>query len=292
MRLPFGTDEDLDRLFAGSAADDRTRDLAFFFADVKDAAMALPTPEKAAQHVAALSAEAVRLAPEPVAVGSAVAGLAMWRRMMDKNLPRLGKAAAGVMAASMSMIGLAYAGVDLPGTAAERALEAVSGLELPNQGQPEDAGKSVADDVKAVVESDAEKGCSFGRAVAAAASRNRQGEGGSDTDPCAAGGSAGQPQGSRATGEEASAEGRAKAAEHSGGASDAGAGNASNGGSNAGEQSGGASEAGASNSDAGRATAEEHSGGAGDGALGGSDTGMEASTEGRSNAPVEVPPGN
>lgn len=41
--------------------------------------------------------------------------------------------AAGGAAGFMSLAGLAYAGVDLPGTAAERAIERVLGVELPNQ---------------------------------------------------------------------------------------------------------------------------------------------------------------
>ena len=125
-------------------------------------------------------------------------------------------------------IGLAFAGVDLPGTAAEKALEKVSGLELPNQGT-EGSGNSVNEDVKAVIDSDTEKGCEFGQAVAAEASQNRKGTGGSDTDPCAQGGGASsthESKGSKATGEEKSAEGRAKGSTNGGGSSDKGAGNA------------------------------------------------------------------
>ena len=282
-----GSDDELDRMFDGSAAGDRTRDLALFLADVKAAAMISMPGSKASEHVATISAEAARIAGQ-AALGAAQTDpeISIWRRTLDKNLPRLAKVGASVMAASMSMIGLAYAGVDLPGQAAERALEAVSGLELPNQGDAETGGKSVADDVKAVVESDAEKGCSFGQAVAGAARQNRQGEGGSDTDPCSAGGSGeGAAQGSRATGEENSAEGRAKAAEKSGGASEAGADNAAD----AGSQGDGSSGAGAENSAQGRTIAEEHVGGAGSDAPGSRDTGLDASTEGRAHAPFEVP---
>ena len=285
----LGSDDELDRVFDGRAADDRTRDLALFLADVKAAAMTSMPGSKVSEQVAVLSAEAERIAAESAPWGApSVPDTSIWRRMLDKNLPRLAKAAAGVMAASMSMIGLAYAGVDLPGQAAERALEAVSGLELPNQDDAETGGRSVADDVKAVVESDAEKGCAFGQAVAEAARQNRQGDGGSDTDPCSAGGSEeGAAQGSKATGEERSAAGRAKAAEKSGGASEAGADNAAD----AGAQGQGSSGAGAENSAKGRTIAEEHVGGAGSDAQGGRDTGLEASTEGRANAPFEVPPG-
>ena len=287
MRRPLGSDDELDRLFDGNAAADRTRDLALFLADVKAAALVSMPGSKAAEQVAAISAEAARLAPDLVGAGAAVAvELPLWRRIVDKNAPRVAKAAAGVLAASMSMIGLAYAGVDLPGQAAARALEAVSGLELPNQddGEPLTGDRSVADDVKAVVESDAEKGCSFGQAVAGAARANAKGGGGSDTDPCAASDSEGA-QGSRATGEEKSAEGRATAAEKSEGASEAGADNAGD----AGAQGQEASDAGADNSTKGRTSADEHAGGAGDDTPGSVQTGSDASAEGRAHAPFEVP---
>ena len=89
---------------------------------------------------------------------------------------------AAVVATSLSTMGLAYAGVDLPGTAAEKIFDRV-GIELPNQG-PEDSGKSVADDVKDVIENTEERDCKFGRAVSEAASQNRKGEGAGRTEPC------------------------------------------------------------------------------------------------------------
>lgn len=57
--------------------------------------------------------------------------------------------AAGGAAGFMSLAGLAYAGVDLPGTAAERAIESVLGVELPNQAEahqnpPADPGSGSA----------------------------------------------------------------------------------------------------------------------------------------------------
>jgi hypothetical protein len=55
--------------------------------------------------------------------------------------------AAGGVAGFMSLTGLAYAGVDLPGTAAETAIESVLGVELPNQAEehqnpPSDPGRA------------------------------------------------------------------------------------------------------------------------------------------------------
>lgn len=175
---------------------------------------------------------------------------------MDRTISAVLKGAAGVLAASMSMMGLAYAGVDLPGQAAANAIEAVTGVELPNQNDGGENGKSVADDVKAVVESDAEKGCEFGQAVAAAASQNAQGDGPGAEEACTEDGEdSGEPQGSKATGDEKSAEGRATATEKSGGASDEGADNATTGTDRA--------TSGADNATTGKATAEEKSSGAG-----------------------------
>ena len=45
------------------------------------------------------------------------------------------------MAASLSLIGLAYAHVDLPGTAAADAIETVFGIHLPNQDAPDSPTK-------------------------------------------------------------------------------------------------------------------------------------------------------
>jgi len=202
---------------------------------------------------------------------------------MDKTIGIALKSAAATLAASMSMVGLAYAGVNLPGQAAERALEAVTGLELPNQGSNE--GKSVADDVHAVLDSEL-KGCELGQAVADAADANRQDEASAEIDPC----EHADAEGSKATAEEKSTAGRAKAAEKSGGRSESRGSEASaQGRATAAEKSGGASDAGADNAgtndDAGRARGEEASGkgssNAGTGSEKGGTTADEASSSGK-----------
>lgn len=76
------------------------------------------------------------------------------------------KVAAGAVAASLSTFGLAYAGVDLPGTAAEEAFEAVLGVELPNQDGAEGADESTTDTLLDESDLDAAKDCEFGQAVA------------------------------------------------------------------------------------------------------------------------------
>jgi hypothetical protein len=184
------------------------------------------------------------------------------RRFMRRTWVIGTRAAVAVGALALSSLGLAYAGVDLPGTAAEQAWQAV-GVHLPNQVElPE---QSKAGDVRDVIESSEEKGCEFGQAVSEAASADSQKQGPSE-DPCSNGG-APQAKGSSATGEENSADGRANAAEKSDGHSDAGADNAG------------------SNDDQGRGTASEKSGGksdAGSDNAGGATNG--GTTGGRDNA--------
>ena len=259
------SDEELSRLLAGEAGvrDEAFEQVGSLLAEVRETfATAAPDGTTRELHLAAIS-DAAQLAAEkgnpvvrPVSkvhgpVGAQVSGLPKWRSVMSMTKTLMLRAAAGSVAASLSMFGLAYAGVDLPGQAAEQALEAVTGVELPNQGPEE----SVAGDVKSVVESDLE-GCERGQAVADAADANRDDEATTETDPCAQADDAGEARGSKATGEEKSAEGRAKASEASAGASDAGADNAA-------EASGGASGAGADNAgtndDDGRATGENAS---------------------------------
>jgi hypothetical protein len=275
-RLSELSDRDLDRLFAGgSTGSALSDDLGAVLGAARTALTEAPT-EVARERRLALVLDAARdlasaeqtRAPAPIpAPGS------LWRKVMRRSLSVALRLSVALGAATLSMAGLAYAGVDLPGTAAEKAVENVLRVELPNQGRPEDPGKSVADEVHAVIESSEDRGCEFGQAVAAAASANRQDDSPAKDDPCTSGGSSGA-NGSRATGEERSADGRARASEASGGASDAGADNAgthddfgrataeeaSNGGQGDGSS---ASDAGADNAgthdDSGRATAEEAS---------------------------------
>ena len=275
MTNPFGpTDDQLDGVFAGVASVDELEEVAAFLLETKTACTEAPPEEVSTRHMAAILEQARQATGTRPLIQKevVVAERTMWRRAMERTMSTVLKGAAGVLAASVSMIGLAYAGVNLPGEAAANAIEAVTGVELPNQG---DEGKSVADDVKAVVESDAEKGCEFGQAVAAAASQNAQGDR-PDEDRCAEDGAdSDEARGSRATGAEKSAAGRAKAAEKSA------AGQAT-----ATEKSGGASDSGADtasggaeNASTGKATAEEKSSGSG---AGGSDAGGSDHSDGAS----------
>jgi hypothetical protein len=179
--------------------------------------MEAPSAETEASHLAAMR-EAFR---PPIAEARPGRNApSTTRRVLVRTRAFVIKIAAATLVLGGSMVGLAYAGVDLPGSAAENALEAVLSVELPNQGgdvEVEQGDKSVADDVRAVIESTApeDRDCEFGQAVSDAATANSQGEGTQPTDPCAhqTGTAA---QGGKATGEEASAEGGSTADEGSG----------------------------------------------------------------------------
>ena len=247
------------------------------------------------RHLAAMSeaANALRSAPaETVPVPTPPTR----RRSMRRSRAITLKLAAATMAASLSLVGLAFASVDLPGTASENAFDAVLGAQLPDQSidTPEapNSGKSVSDDVQAVIDGTAERGCEFGQSVSDAASSNSQGKD-PEHSPCA---EEDPTVEDAATGVEHSKDGRATASEASDGRSDLGSENAgtnndagqaqadeasendgvNNGADNA---AAGADNAG-TNDDTGRATAEEKS-------AEGKETGEANSEEGKSHKPSD-----
>ena len=251
------SDEELARLLAGEAAvsDEAFDDVTSLLTEAHSTFATAPDAASRARHIAAIS-EASQLlangdpavrpvseAHEPVGntrVGTHEDGLPKWRRAMGRTVSVGLKALAGTMAASLSMVGLAYAGVDLPSQAAEQAIEAVTGIELPNQGPEVDA--SVSDDVRTVIDGDLE-GCELGQAVADAADANRGDEAATENNPCTKK-ELHDAQGSKATGDNRSAEGRAKAAENSDGRSESGSHAAANGRATAADKSHGASDSG------------------------------------------------
>lgn len=210
------SEEDVERVLAGKNPRDESLDgVVGLVQDVRAHFSGPVDPRTRAHDLAVLAREASHLrdgSKEP----SDVRPTSTWRQILDRTRWVAVRGAAATVAASLSMIGLAYAGVDLPGQAAEQALERVTGLELPNQGGevPDQAASSVADDVRDVIENSTATGCEFGQEVAAAASQNAEGETGPAEDPCTKADAA-EAQGSRATGVEKSAEGRATAEEKS-----------------------------------------------------------------------------
>lgn len=270
------SEEDIERVLAGQSPREESLDgVVGLLQDVRAHFTGPVDPRTRAHDLAVLAREASRLrdgSKEPSVVRRPTS---TWRQILDRTRWVALRGAAATVAASLSMIGLAYAGVDLPGQAAEQALEAVTGLELPNQAElPEHADSSVADDVRAVIENSTATGCEFGQEVAAAATRNAEGEIGPDEDPCTKAGAA-EAEGSKATGDERSAEGRATAEEKSTAGQTTGDEAASSGLATGGEKSGGTSgDAGENADDAddagsdqavdGTGTASSSSGGASD----------------------------
>jgi hypothetical protein len=188
-RFSSRTDRELDGLFseAGEATPE-DRELGDALRLTRRLIAPLD-PATRTRHLAAIqeAASELRAAPASEGVPDIRALEPRWRRAVRRSWSMTLKVAAGAMAASLSLVGLAYAQVDLPGTAAENAIEAVLGVELPNQDAPqapsEEHGKSVSGDVHAVQDATEERGCEFGRAVSDAASSNAKGKD-PVTDPC------------------------------------------------------------------------------------------------------------
>jgi hypothetical protein len=235
------SDDDVERLFRGVAPEQHEdlRDLAGFLADAAERLALPPRDEVEARHLALLG-EALERPPSPAA-RSAVRS--------DPTRHRTVRWAAKVVVAAASLLvataALAFAGVDIPGTAAETAFQSV-GLDLPNQDQhaadavdpdklPAEASET-ANRVLTVIHewfSGADwSGCEFGARVSAAA-RSLEGE--PDTSRCDKAGSAEAHGG----GSDHAQKGLDKANEASGGAAQGG-GAAANGRNDANEASAGA----------------------------------------------------
>jgi len=249
------SDEDVERLFRGRPpeADQDLHDLATFLADASESLARPPRSEIEATHLALL-AEAVR-SRHAAAMGSSLpiatrpgasAGLTRRRVPMRLRTVRLAAKVAGAAALMVILTAaLAFAGVDLPGTAAETAFQTV-GVDLPNQG---DAAAEAVDPAKLPPEASETarrvltvinewfsgapwSGCELGARVSQAA-RGLEGE--ADTSHCGAGSGGGVESAGQGTGGSANSEkGLDKANEASGGAASHGEEGAGSGGSNAG----------------------------------------------------------
>ncbi|MGI8775748.1 MAG: hypothetical protein ACR2KQ_12245 [Actinomycetota bacterium] len=174
-----------------------------------------PSEDRGPQHMTAIHEAAVRHAHDggPAATASPLATAAATSRrrlLLNRSRAVAFRLSSIVVALSAATMGLAHAGVDLPGNAAEKAFSVV-GIELPNQSS--ETSKSVAEDVRAAREG-TEPGCKRGRAVATAASQNRQDEPKDRKDPCTKderSSENGSARGGKATGEEKSSQGKEKA---------------------------------------------------------------------------------
>lgn len=242
------TDEDVERIFRGLPPEggEDLRDLAGFLADAARTLSRPPRGEVRAAHMSLL-AGAIRTpsaGPRGASSGPAAAAPPIAPPAGERPLPRspvarwIARVAVTAATLVATTTALAFAGVDLPGTAAETAFQEVLGVDLPNQGRrvapdpahlPENASDT-AERVLTVVHDwlsgAGGNGCEFGAAVSAAA-RGLEGE--PDTSHCGAAGGNGSPHGSPGGGSGNAGNagaGRQTAAEASGGRSTEGAGNA------------------------------------------------------------------
>ena len=270
------SDEDVERLFRGlpPERDEDLRDIADFLVGATQALSRSPRKDVEARHLAHMSAalrprsdEAVSGAPAPTRTGAPIARSTERRGLMRLRTVRWA-AKVGLATASIVLItaALAWAGADLPGTAAETAFQKVLGVDLPNQAEehagavPEELPESASETARAVLDvirewrSGAEwSGCEFGARVSAAA-QGLVGE--PDTSHCAGAGDA--------SGDVGGAGGAAGVGSENASHADGGLGTADDASSNA--ASVGAGSGAASNADDGLQTAAEASGG---GAAGG-----------------------
>jgi len=289
------TSHEIDQLFAGSTSAREPADLGAAIAELRSELLTPADEAVAARHVKAI-AEAAREAVGEGLVGAESGAITdAWRRIVMRSKTLVLKVAAGATAGLMSTAGMAYAGVDLPGTAAEQAVEAVLGLELPNQADRTDAAadattQDAADRAKAGSRNEGsgnevsdfasghegERGCEFGQAVTEVAQSDKN-QDAADSRTCQ------EPKGSRATGEAKSAEGRAKADEHSADAGSNGDEASAKGKATAGAGSANGQEKSAAASDKGKGSEKSGSaGGSGDDAsAGGQSTAEAKSAEGK-----------
>jgi hypothetical protein len=275
------SDRDIERLLVGEVLGDADLDdVAIHLRNLRAVSAQAPGDAVATRHVAAVVAAA-----RTRAHGAAPRGAAPPFTPAGALLRRVKTAAAGVAAAAVGLTGattgLAYTGVDLPGRAAERAVEAVLSVELPNQDVAENRASAgvVADRVRAIIAAWTEeaRGCEFGQAVSGAA--RGENEVRPAEDPCTNDGNT-TAKGSKATGEEKSAAGKARAEEARARAEEraaSGRARGAEGRSNGPEKSTAGRATAEEKSSAGRATGNENS-------TGGQSTADEKSSAGQSNA--------
>jgi hypothetical protein len=207
------SDEDVELLFRGVplGRDEDLRDLAEFLSSATRALARPPRNDVEAEHLALLF-EAIRTrqdAPDMTVtttetrVNGSRDRSGLMRLRTVRWAAKVGLAAGAIV---LMTAALAFAGVNLPGTAAETAFQKVLGVDLPNQGDapdpaqlPPDASDTARRVLTVIQEwrSGADwTGCEFGARVSHAA-RGLEGE--PDTSRCGAG-SGGGAQGSHGAG--------------------------------------------------------------------------------------------
>jgi hypothetical protein len=281
-------DRDVERLLSGKAPNDPScSDLTEALLELRTAYRRPPSEETARTHVAAMVEEAQNLAATgelsvSAARPSAAGARPSFRRKVMGN--RLGRIVVRLSAAALGLSlisgGLVLAGVDLPGLpdqASDEARQALEQAGSQGNGRPEgDVGAAQTpaflSQLLEYIATTSDEGCVFGQTVAGIASGGKV----SAEDPCEKA-EAGEAQGSRATGEEASAKGRQTAED----AKTTGAEKSSQGRQTAED----AKSTGAEKSSQGKQTASDAQGSGGQGSgQGNQQTGSDKSQSGKSTA--------
>ncbi|MBK5229465.1 MAG: hypothetical protein JJE05_13290 [Actinobacteria bacterium] len=180
------SEADIDRIMAGRvpADGDEFSELAAGLAALK-AVESRGTDQIATRHLAEIAEASGVVVRTPSLEAEVVRGATTrWRKALQLTRSFVAKLGIATAALALSTAGLAAAGVDLPGTAAEKAFDKV-GIHLPNQGGDDAThGKSAAERVHAAQDAASEKGCEFGQGVSEAASANNNGKSTKEKDPC------------------------------------------------------------------------------------------------------------
>jgi hypothetical protein len=166
------TERDIDRLLSGrTPADGSEARLAAF---VGSARRVLSVPPDEATEAAHLKAILAAARPRPSAtILPATKGRASGSSLGLRIRAAAAKVAIGALGLTTGTAGLAMAGVDLPGTLAEKAFDAV-GINLPNQGRGHEGSPNASETSRRVHEAHRRRdasmsGCEFGASVSRAA---------------------------------------------------------------------------------------------------------------------------
>jgi hypothetical protein len=166
------TERDMDRLLSGrSLADGSEARLAAFVGSTRRVLTIPPDEATEAAHLKAILA-AARPRPSTTilpATGKRASGTSLGLRLRAAAA----KVAIGALGLTTGTAGLAMAGVDLPGTLAEKAFDAV-GVSLPNQGRGHEGSPNASETSRRVHEAHRRRdasmsGCEFGASVSRAA---------------------------------------------------------------------------------------------------------------------------
>jgi hypothetical protein len=166
------TERDIDRLLSGRTPADGSEDrLAAFIGSARRVLSVPPDEATESAHMKAILAAA---RPRPSATILPATGKRAARSSLGLRIrAAAAKVAIGALGLTTGSAGLAMAGVDLPGTFAEKAFDAV-GITLPNQGRGHEGSPNASETSRRVHDAHRRRdasmsGCEFGASVSRAA---------------------------------------------------------------------------------------------------------------------------